>query len=74
MEKFETTKSTWIPPRVRELQRQTIVAKHAALLHMCECVDRNDRSLFHYVGFFGKKPGYTLTTLPLRLINGCDSV
>lgn len=49
LEKSQATKSTWIPPRVTELQWQVIAAKNTALLQMCECVDRNERSLFHYV-------------------------
>lgn len=49
VEKQQHRSSEWIPPRVKELQRQVVRDKHADLLRICECVDRSNRSVFHYV-------------------------
>lgn len=37
-----------VAPRVKELQRETAKLQHAALLRMCECVDQDGRTIFHY--------------------------
>ncbi|KAG2789281.1 hypothetical protein PC129_g841 [Phytophthora cactorum] len=39
----------WVPPRVKELQRQTTRQKCADWARICSKVDENGRSLFHYI-------------------------
>ncbi|KAG7389333.1 hypothetical protein PHYPSEUDO_010668 [Phytophthora pseudosyringae] len=43
------TGNGWVPPRVKELQRETTKQKCADWASICSSVDENGRSLFHYI-------------------------
>ncbi|ETK90148.1 hypothetical protein L915_06009 [Phytophthora nicotianae] len=49
MQDTEVHGKEWIPPRVKELQRETTKQKCADWARICARVDENGRSLFHYI-------------------------
>ncbi|KAI9996764.1 hypothetical protein PInf_000026 [Phytophthora infestans] len=49
MQDTEEHGKEWVPPRVKELQRQTTQQKCADWARICSKVDENGRTLFHYI-------------------------
>jgi hypothetical protein len=54
MDEKQSNGKGWVPPRVKELQRETTKHKCADWTAICNSVDENGRTLLHYVRLYAE--------------------